>query len=189
MGTPDKSESLEKGHQLWRRVPFSGSTCSEASPLPEGIEYLAFHLQVRRDIATGCADRRVPKEVSNHRHIDARLQKGHRATVAEHVRGHATKPWRRDALAGKANILLQQVGHTIPGERRATMAPKEDVIAAFGMDDAAQGRCGLRPQRTEALLPTFAQKPHLSRTIQPKIAGAYSQCFANARARVVEEQE
>ena len=67
------SQGLEKGEQFRRGLPLPGTSWSEACPLPECVEYLAFHLQVRGDVAAGCADRGVAKVVANHRHIDARL--------------------------------------------------------------------------------------------------------------------
>jgi hypothetical protein len=45
------------------------------------------------------------------------------------------------------------------------MTLKEDIVAAFVADNAAQGQCGLWPEWTDALLPSLAQKPHMSGTI------------------------
>src|SRR5579862_1250074 len=100
------SQGFEKGEQLRRRLPLPCPSWSETGSLPECVEHLAFHLQVRGDVAAGCADRRVAKVVANDSHIDARLQKRDRATVAEHVRSHAAKPLCQVALCGKANVFL-----------------------------------------------------------------------------------
>src|SRR5882724_11918997 len=105
------------------------------------------------------------------------------------MRSHAAKSWCRVVLCGKANIFLQQVGHTVPGEWRALMALEKEVVAAFATNDATQGRRGLWPERTDALFPPLTQKPHLPRTIQTEVAGAHRQRFADPGARIVEEQE
>jgi UDP-glucose 4-epimerase len=39
-------------------APLPGPSWSKAGPLPECVEHLALHSQVRRDIAAGCAERR-----------------------------------------------------------------------------------------------------------------------------------
>jgi len=97
--------------------------------------------------------------------------------VAEHVRSHAAKARCRVALCGAADIFLQQVGRAVSGEWRAAMA-LEKYVVAFDANDATQGRRGLWPERTEALFPPLTQKPHLPRTVQPKVAGAHRQRFA-----------
>jgi len=67
------SQGFEKGEQFRRGLPLPGSSWIKASSLPKCVEHLAFHLQVRSNVAAGCADRRVAKAVANHRYIYARL--------------------------------------------------------------------------------------------------------------------
>jgi hypothetical protein len=86
----------------------------------------------------------VTKVVANHCHIDARLQKGDRTTVTNHVGSHAAKPWCRVALCGEANVFLQYVSHAVPGEGRALMALKKHVVAAPRSTSANRTASGCR---------------------------------------------
>src|SRR5205823_11123224 len=95
--------------------------------------------------------------------IDARLQKGNRATVAKHVGRQATKPWWRLTVGGQANVFPQQIRHAVPGERCVSMALEEYVVVVSSSDDATQGRRGLWPERTDSFLLSFTQKSHLPR--------------------------
>src|SRR5215467_2505356 len=131
----------------------------------------------------------MAKVVPNHCDIDTRLQKGDRTTVTHRVRSHTAKSCCRVALCGKANVFLKDVSHTIPGERRALMVLEEDVVIAFHANDTTQSRSGLWPERTDSLFSALTQKPHLSRSIESQVAGAYRQGFADASPRVIEEQE
>jgi hypothetical protein len=58
--------------------------------------------------------------------------------------------------------------------------------------ERTESRVGYRSgyySRTLAFLLPFTQKLHLPRAIQPKVAGTHSQRFADAGARIIEEQQ
>lgn len=108
----------------------------------------------------------VAEVVTNHGHVDARLQKGDRATVAHHVRRHAAKSWCRLALRGQANVFLKDVGYAVSGERRALSVLEKDFVTAFNANDTTQCRSRLGPKRADSLFSPLTPKPHLSWAIE-----------------------
>src|SRR5580658_9212 len=74
--TPDKAlQTFEEREQLWRCSPFSRRRRVKSGSLPKGLQHVALHLKVGRDVSAG----------GGHRNIDSRLQKRNRTTVSHDV--------------------------------------------------------------------------------------------------------
>jgi transposase len=123
------SKLLEEGHQLRRRLPLPSPSWCESGPLPECVKNLALHPQVRSDVAAGCADGCVAKVVADYRDIDACLQKGDCAAMAQHVWRHVARSLRR--LRCQTNVFLQKVSHAVSGQRSSAVASEENVVPSI----------------------------------------------------------
>src|ERR1700683_799711 len=84
--TPDKAlQTFEEREQLWRCSPFSRRRRVKSGSLPKGLQHVALHLKVGRDVSAGGGHRCMTEIISNHRNIDSRLQKRNRTTVSHDV--------------------------------------------------------------------------------------------------------
>lgn len=96
--------------------------------LPEGIQHILFHFQIRGEITAGRSHRGVTEIIANDREIDTRLEKGHSATVAESVGRHASLPeiWQ---LSGCAPcILADHISGSVTSEWGAAGVAEDGLI-------------------------------------------------------------
>ncbi len=151
------SQRFEKGEQLRRWAPAAIAGSLEARSLPECLEDVALHLQVRGEVAVCCRDARVAKVVADDGKVDARLKEGHRATVAKHMRGDMLTPQGRRRCGSTANMFRDHEGDPVPGEWcPARVAEQRLVRRGHASDEQSQGGRGLRPDRANALLVALA---------------------------------
>jgi len=86
MFTPDKaSQTFEEREQFLRWPPFSRCRRVKSGSLPKGLQHVALHLKVGRDVSACGGHRCMTEIISDHRHIDSRLQKGNGTTVSHDV--------------------------------------------------------------------------------------------------------
>ena len=86
MFTPDKaSQAFEEREQFRRWPPFSRCRRVKPGSLPKGLEHIAFHLKIGRNVSARGGHRCMTEVISNHRNIDSRLQKGNGTTVSHDV--------------------------------------------------------------------------------------------------------
>ena len=84
--TPDKaSQTFEECEQLWRWPPFSRGRRVKSGSLPKGLQHVALHLKIGRNVSACGGHRCMTEIISNHRNIDSRLQKGNGTTVSHDV--------------------------------------------------------------------------------------------------------
>ena len=105
--TPDNLQGFKKGKQLPRRLPFSSVSPTEAGSVPEGIQHLPFHFEVRRNVSAGRADGSMTEVVADDSDVDPGLKEPDRAAMSKHVWGHPTKSRRRVALRRESDVFLQ----------------------------------------------------------------------------------
>src|SRR5713226_7989873 len=111
------SKLLEESQQLRRWLPLPSPSRGEAGPLPECVENLALHFQIRGDVSAGCGDGGVAKVVADDRNVDTSLQKGNCAAMAQHVGRNLVQPLRWATFCCQAHVFLQQVGDAVSGQR------------------------------------------------------------------------
>ena len=86
MLTPDKaSQTFEECEQLWRWPPLSRSRRVKPGSLPKGLQHLALHLKIGRNVSACGGHRCMTEIIANHRNIDTRLQKRNGTTVSHDV--------------------------------------------------------------------------------------------------------
>ena len=84
--TPDKaSQTFEECEQLWRWPPLSRGRRVKPGSLPKGLQHVALHLKIGRNVSACGGHRCMTEIISNHRNIDSRLQKGNGTTVSHDV--------------------------------------------------------------------------------------------------------
>jgi hypothetical protein len=98
--------------------------------LPEGLQRLALHLQVRRQVSAGGGDTGMTKIVANHGHITPRLQQCHRATVAQDVRRNALSGKRWALFCHCRHMFAQNVRDAVTGQRLAILIQKDMLMVA-----------------------------------------------------------
>ena len=89
------SEGAEVRKQIWLWLPRRGRCRFDAGVLPEVLERIPLHLQVRRDIPVRGRDAGMTEIIADYSHVGARLQERDCAAVPENVRGDAVtrQPW------------------------------------------------------------------------------------------------
>jgi hypothetical protein len=185
-------QGREEREQMWRRTPATLRTFDETSTSPEGVEDIAFHLDVRADVPAGGRDARMAKVVADHGNIDASLQERDGTAVAKHVRCHATTLEERDLSCGERDVLLQDVCGPVASECSAARAAEDRVgpqAPGRRRESAIQGSRSLGPKRTDALLVAFSSQTNVTRRSKVEVRGRDGQGFADASAGVVEEDQ
>jgi len=77
--------------------------------MPERLQYLALHLDIRGDVPTGRRHANVPEVVPNHGEVDAGLQERDGATVTENVGADPAPPQRWQLVSRAIDLLGEQV--------------------------------------------------------------------------------
>ena len=94
----------EECQQVCGRSPAHRRLAVEAGAVPEGLKRFAFHLEIGCDVAARRGDARVAEVVTDYADVDARLQQGDSAAVAQVARTRAdtTCRWFQTDMAIQA---------------------------------------------------------------------------------------
>src|SRR5688572_17062778 len=97
---------------------------------PKGLENLALHVDVGRDVSARRRDARVAQVVADYADVDAGLEQSDGTAMAEHVRRDATPTERRPFLRGETDVPLDDVCRAIARQRTASGVPEDWAIVA-----------------------------------------------------------
>jgi len=108
--TQDKkqeSKRLKERQEIWLGCPWVGRMRLDAGVFPEGLQGVALHTEVYRQVSAGRCQTRMAEIVANRHQVRPGLQERRGTTVAQHMRGNALARECRPRAATAQTCLLR----------------------------------------------------------------------------------
>jgi hypothetical protein len=118
---------------------------------PEGLQGVALHPEVYRQVSASRCQARVAQIVANRHQVGPGLQERRGRTVTQHVRGDALARERRSISGGDGrNVLVEDVGDAVAGQGLAAVIDEDVLLVPTGIHaaQAVQGIGGLAKSAT-----------------------------------------
>ena len=133
-----RSERLQEREQVRLGLPGLGLGRLDPRMLPEGLQRIALHLQICRDVSAGGGHAGMAEIVADDGHVGAGLEQRHRATVAQYMGRDPLVGERRTLLCcDRRDIFAQDVGDPVAGQR-LTVPIHEDMLLVGARRHAAK---------------------------------------------------
>ena len=138
--TQDKkqeSKRLKERQEIWLRCPRLGRIRLDAGVFPEGLQGVALHLEVYRQVSAGRCQARVAEIVANRHQVGPGLQERRGTTVTQHVRGDVLARERRSVSGCDGrSVLVENVSNAVAGQGLAAVIDEDLLLVRTGIHAA-----------------------------------------------------